>query len=547
MSKKTYASKSEGKAKKIISIVCLILAAVFVIGVVAWSEIYNSGLVQRHTAAVKTENFTVTSTMMNYYATMHYQELTTGEYASMLSYYYNYDTSKSLSQQATEPQPGVSWEQFFKESAKTEVADMLVRCEAAKAAGKSLSDEDYAQIDAAIKNLDTYATTYGYSTTDAFLKANYGANTKDIRKCMEYSLLADNYGEELYNSYSYEDKDFDNYYSENKTSFLMVDYLTYTIKADDKKVDDLKDDAKEEDKKDEDKKDETTEAETDKKEEATVDPDSDDKKEETKKDYSHLKAFADKMKDAKTKEEYEKAVRAYLTDYLYKGMSKEALEKDKIDLDQIIADCKVEGFKKPSSETELSKWLFADGTKPYATRNEYDETKGTFTVYMILPAQYDEKLDDCQYREDYKTAEYYYIFLSSKDEGSMGKAKTTADAILKEYNEDATEEHFKKLESTDGYGKGYGKVEGGVKNALGDSVDAWLFASDRKAGDVSTIEGEEGYYVIYFAGNNETKWKIDAENALRSGDYEEAIHTFTDTYTVSYMSKGMNFVKIASN
>jgi hypothetical protein len=253
------------------------------------------------------------------------------------------------------------------------------------------------------------------------------------------------------------------------------------------------------------------------------------------------------MKDAKTADEYEKAVRAYLTDYLYKGMSKEALEKDKIDLDQIIADCKVEGFKKPSSETELSKWLFADGTKPYATRNEYDETKGTFTVYMILPAQYDEKLDDCQYREDYKTADYYYIFLSSKDEGSMEKAKTTADAILKEYNEDATEEHFKKLESTDGYGKGNGKVEGGVKNALGDSVDAWLFASDRKAGDVSTIEGEEGYYVIYFAGNNETKWKIDAENALRSNDYNEAIHEFTDKYAVTFMTKGMNFVKVASN
>jgi hypothetical protein len=307
MSKKTYASKSEGKAKKIISIVCLILAAVFVIGVVAWSEIYNSGLVQRHTAAVKTENFTVTSTMMNYYTTSSYQALTTGDYATYLTYM-GYDSNKSLSQQTTEPQPGVSWEQYFKDYAKTEVADMLVRCEAAKAAGKSLSDEDYTEIDAAIKNLDTYATAYGYSSTDAFLKANYGANAKDIRKCMEYSLLADNYGEELYSSYSYEDKDFDNYYSENKTSFLMVDYLTYTIKADDKKVDDLKDDKKEEDKKDE----------------TTADPDSD-KKEETKKDYSNLNAFADKMKDAKNQKEYEKALRAYLTDYLYKGMSKEAL------------------------------------------------------------------------------------------------------------------------------------------------------------------------------------------------------------------------------
>lgn len=547
MSKKTYASKSEGKAKKIISIVCLILAAVFVIGVVAWSEIYNSGFVQRHTVAAKTENFSVSSTMMNYYTTSSYQSLISGDYATYLTYM-GLDTSVALDQQ--EYQAGTTWAQYFKDYAKEEVRRMLILCEAAKAAGKSLTDEDYTEIDAAMQSLDTYATAYGYSSTDAFLKANYGANAKDIRKCMEYSALAEKYGEEVYDSFSYEDKDFDNYYSENKDSFHMVDYLMYTIKAEDKKVDDLKDDAKEEDKKEETKEDETAEAETEKKEEATVDPDSDDKKEdkeETKKDYSHLKAYADKMKNAKSKEEFEKAVRTYLSEYLYEGMSEEALEKDKIDFDEIIADCKTEGFTKPSSETELSKWLFADATTPYATRNEYDEEKGTFTVYMILPAQYDEKLDDCQYREDYLTADYYYILVSSEDEGSMEKAKTTADEIVKEYNEDATEDHFKKLEGSDAYGSGNGKIEGGVKNALGENVDAWLFASDRKAGDVASIEGEDGYYIVYFAGNNETKWKIDAENYLREADYTEVYHGFYDAYPVTFMVKGMNFVKITSN
>ena len=61
------------------------------------------------------------------------------------------------------------------------------------------------------------------------------------------------------------------------------------------------------------------------------------------------------------------------------------------DFDKIISDCKTAGFTQPETATELSKWLFDDKTKAFDTRAEYDEEKGTFTVYMILPAQYDEK------------------------------------------------------------------------------------------------------------------------------------------------------------
>ncbi len=545
MSKKTYASKSEGKAKKVISIVCLILAAVFVIGVVAWSEIYNSGFVQRHTVAAETENFSVSSTMMNYYAASSYQSLVTGDYAAYLTYM-GLDTGVALDQQ--EYQPGTTWEQYFKDYAKEEVRGMLVLCEAAKAAGKSLTDEDKAEIDATMQTLETYATAYGYSSVDSFLKANYGgANADDVRKCIEYSTLAEKYGQEVYDSFTYEGSDFDNYYSENKDEFLMVDYLMYTIDAEDKTVDDLVEEETE-DETTEDAEDEAETTETEKDEEATVDPDADEEeKEETKVDYSHLKAYADKIKAAKTEDEFNAAVRAYLTEYLYKGMSEEALEKDDIDLDQILADCKTEGYTKPDSETELSKWLFADDTKPYATRNEYDEEKGTFTVYMILPAQYDEKLDDCQYRENYETVDYYYILVSSEDEGSMEDAKTTADAIYKEFNEDATEEHFKKLEGSDAYGDGQGKIEGGIKNALDDNADEWLFASERKAGESACIEGEDGYYILYFAGKNDIKWKIDAENALRQSDYTETYNGYAEAYSVTFMTKGMGFVKIATN
>ncbi len=545
MSKKTYASKSEGKAKKVISIVCLILAAVFVIGVVAWSEIYNSGFVQRHTVAAKTENFSVSSTMMNYYAASSYQSLITGDYATYLTYM-GLDTSVALDQQ--EYQSGVTWEDYFKDYAKEEVRGMLVLCEAAHAAGMSLSDEDNAEIDATMQTLETYATAYGYSSVDSFLKANYGgANASDVRKCIEYSTLAEKYGQDVYNSFTYEDSDLDNYYSENKDSFLMVDYLMYTIDAEDKALDDLVEDTAE-DETTEEAEDETEATESD--EEATVDPDADEEaatEEEEAVDYSYLKEYADKINDAKSEEEFNAAVRTYLTEYLYKGMSDEALESDGIDLDSIIADCRTEGYTKPDSDTELSKWLFADDTAPYATRNEYDEENGTFTVYMILPAQYDEALDDCQYRESYETVDYYYILISSEDEGSMEDAKTTADAIYNEFNEDATEDHFKKLEASDAYGDGQGKIEGGIKNALDDNVDEWLFDSERKAGDSACIEGEDGYYILYFAGKNELKWKIEAENALRQSDYTEAYNSYTEAYPVTYMTKGMGFVKISTN
>lgn len=545
MSKKTYASKSEGKAKKIISIVCLILAAVFVIGVVAWTEIYNSGFVQRHTVAAKTENYSVSSTMMNYFTNSSYQSLVSGDYATYFTYM-GLDTSVALDQQNY--QEGVTWEQYFKDYAKEEVRQMLVLCEAAKAAGFTLTDADYAEIDSAIKTFESLAEAYGYTSTDAFLKANYGANAKDIRKCLEYSALAENYGESVYGSYSYEKSDFDKFYEENKDTFLKVDYLVYTVDAADKKTDDLKEDDAEADDTTADKADDTTVADdtTTEEEDATVAPDGEeDEEEETKVDYSHLIAYADAIKAAKNEEEFNAAVKNYLSDYLYKGMSEEALEKDNINFDEIIADCKTEGYTKPSTETDLSKWLFKSETAPYDTYTTYNEEKGTFAVYMILPAQYGEKLDDCQYRDAYATADFYYIHVTTEEYGDLEKAKSTADSIVKEYNENASEDTFKKLEGTDAYGEGVGKLEDIAKGAICDEVDAWLYAEGRKSGEVAAVEAEDGYYVLYYAGAGEVKWEMDAENNLRSTDYTETYEGYAEAYAVTFMTKGMNFVNIA--
>lgn len=515
----TYNSRNEKKsvARKVISIIAAVLAVLIVAGTLISYNIATSGFVQRNTVALESENYEVSGAMITYLFNSVYQN-----YVSQMSSYLSMmglDTSKDLKSQTTSG--GGTWYDYFLSQARASAEQMLVLCESAKADGfevEGLKDE----IDEAVDSMKAVAAQYNV-TFDYYLKAVYGSsvNEKVLRKCLEMSEIASHYSQHMTEQYSFTEADWDKYYEDNKNSFLKVDWMAYTFTAE---IETLGEDATEEEK---------TAAEAKQHEE-----------------YENLKVIADELKATADADSFTAYVENYLRNVKYAGIDEETLAEDKIDIDSIVKGLKKSGNTNSNAESELNKWAFDDERGACDTYSETDDEKHTVTVYMILPAENAEDLGfACKYRDAYNLKNYRYIpMLASEFKDSMDDAKAAAEAAFEEYKENATEDNFAALADKDKYGDGL--YEGGLrenadKGSISDEVDEWLYDAQRKAGDCEIIAvGDKGYYIVYYVGDGDVKWQLNADTSLTNDKYSDEYEALADKYSVSEKSKGMKMITV---
>jgi len=513
---KTITNKKKGGAKKILAIVAAILAVVIVGGVVLTYNIVDSGFIQRNKVAVSSENYEVTSAMMTYYFNSLYQNYASSA-GSMLESM-GLDTAKPLKdQQYTKDQ---TWYDYFMDSAKSQVHNLLVLAEAAKAEGFT-NKESVADIDEILETMEATAKSFNV-TLDYYIGAVYGScvNEDVLRQCMELSELASAYSQHMTDGYEYEESDWDEYYKENEKTFNKVNYLSYTFEV----------------KKQEVKKDATDD---EKAAAAALD----------KEEAERLLNEANTLAATKDEEAFKTYVESYLRTDLYKDKTEEELKKDKVDIDALVEKTLTTGATN-SSENDLNKWLFDKERKAYETHVEKDEKNLKYTAYMILPAEDTEDLGlACVYRDAYALKDYRYIpFLASSYKNSDKDAKAAAEKVLEEYKETATEDKFIALADPEkGYGDGAyegGLVEGADKTTIAEEIGTWAYDSARKEGDVELVKVEDkGYYLVYFCGDNDIKWHLQADNALINEQYSEDIVKLEKTHTVKAYSKGLGLVE----
>ncbi len=520
-SSKSYTKKKEGKAKKIVTIIAFVLAAVIVLGVLSAYGIYSSGMIQRNTIAAESEHYEVTAAMMTYFFNATYQTYVNGGF----SQYMGLDTSKALSEQKYTDNE--TWFDYIMKATKREVQETLVLAEGAYDLELELSDEDKAEIEELLGNFDTYAANYNV-TTQYYIKNVYGASVtkKDVEKCLELSYRAELYHDHMMAQYEFSEEDWNKYFDENNSTFLKVDYLSYTF--------------------------EPKEDDTDKSEETTADgeeatTDSDTAKEDAA---AALKPYVDKLAATKNADEFYACVRSYLTDVVYADKDEEALKAESIDIDSMVDKCLTEG-KVKSGDSDFTKWAYDAARAPYdVLTDEHDhDDHHDYTVYMILPADEDSDLDyACMYRDTYRLKNYRYIPVKlSASDNDQETARTTAEAILAEYNDEGTEEAFAELASRDKYGDGRyegGLIENADYKALSEKVDEWVFDSARQPGDtyMEFVEND-GYYILYFSGEGAVKWQYNADNALKNTQYGEEYEAIAKETTVTFKSKGLSLVQ----
>ena len=210
-----------------------------------------NGVIGRWTKVVTSENYKVNSNMMSYYFMTEYNNflsqysayLSKDEQPGMISL--NPNVSLKSQMYGGDPATGNqyydsmffgefqgTWFDFFITRTSESVKSMLVYCEYAKDNNIALDDADYASIEA---TLQTFRNYVGSDSADMYFSQVIakGVKEKDVRKCLEYSMLANKAILDISDkiSASVTDEDIAAKYEANKLDYNQVDYMYYSFRV----------------------------------------------------------------------------------------------------------------------------------------------------------------------------------------------------------------------------------------------------------------------------------------------------------------------------
>ena len=228
------------------------------------SMINQGGWFARSQTVVKTENYKVTGTMMNYffmsqfnnYYSMYQSYLGSNATREQILSIMGIDASKSFKDQymksGAEGAEQVTVFDFYMGLTEEYVTRLLTYCEYAPNLNIELTPEDLEEIDHSIEHMkESYKSTkdlyeqFGmsfYKNFSAYLAASYGEgiNENDLRECMKLTTLAGKVEERLSDDFKIAlrgEKDYasiEQYVKDNPASFLMADYYSYSFSVSNK-------------------------------------------------------------------------------------------------------------------------------------------------------------------------------------------------------------------------------------------------------------------------------------------------------------------------
>ncbi len=506
--KKLAAQKKAQKEsrKNLIITICVVAVLAIFAGLLIFNKCMTNGSIERRTVVAETENFEVTQAMMTYFFNTSYNQ-----YASYYSS--NSDSMQSFIDDVNSK--GTNYT-YLMSMAKQTAEQYLTLAEMAKAEDIELDSADEAEIDAAIDNYKEMKVNYGQTnnsytmmTFDRFLEVMFGdsVNESVVRDCLELSVLASKYQEEFTEALDYTDEQYETYYKDNIDNYLYVDLLKYTFEEPKDNTADEDADAVE-GAADAEAAEDTADAESEAEESAE----------------SEAKLNADALAASKTPDEYVK----YMTDYLTKVQEDNTAEGEEVDKDAIQANVdaleNTKQLKSNITDEEAKDWAFADDAKVGSTKVVYDETAGSYTVYMLKATAY---------RDEELTKKAAAIYLT--DTNNDGNSEPAGNKIKEEWDAAADKSEDAFLALAEKYSESsHNHVEEGYTRNTSD-IGEWLFEDGRAVGDVGVIHSDTNActYVVYFAGDGMEGWKSSVKSALANEDFSDAMKAFAKDHMVN--------------
>ena len=402
------------------------------------------------------------------FSTADYNYFYTNTYAN---YYSTYQSYYGESAQYFMPGP-----ETLSQYTVDAMQDIAVLVTSANAEDFTLSEEKQEVLAAAVENVEISAKLQRMSV-GRYLRASYGAgvNMKVFQRCVELSLIAEEYEAMKRDTFQYTADELTAHYAENVDKYDVIGFNAYYFNGTA-----VEDNAETEE-------DESVDVETAM---AAAKADAED--------------FLDRLEAgesfAKLTYEFSGENEAYNSETAgYTEVSGENLA-------EIYAEWLLDASRKEGDATAVEAdngWYVVE----FISRN--DNTYNTVNVRHILvePAAVSEDAEDYE----------------SELAAAMNEALTEAENLLTAWEDgDATEESFAELadQNSDDAAEGglYTQVHLGQ---MVEPFEEWIFDSSRKTGDTDIVESEFGYHVMYFVGTDAPYCDVLAENNLRAAAYDE--------------------------
>lgn len=526
--KNAHSMEARNTAKKVVNkVISIVLCAVIVLGVVAFSLNYYGALQRVIKIGGVGSDQSVTIAEYEYYYMRAYNQVR--YQAQYYQYYYQtsngYDLSLTPEEQTqtTKDADGneITWAEKLHEDTLEIIQLHKAYYNEALKMGLKLTKADEAFIDKQIEDLRDEAKSAGSNSSssnsenkvtyslNAYLRKVYGGsiNERFLRKQLKIQVLAQKYLTERTNEIAkdYDQKDIDAEYKKDTTAYDFATFRAYTFK--------------------------TTEL----------------TKEENETDDA-LKARQAKA-NAEVKKNANDFYNAVTNDATFTAKAKE-LNKDTADYN-VDKETKYSMLKSTAQSTfseDAAKWLFDSSTKVGSKKLFSDEENGKYIVVLALSKPHQEQ-----------TVTARHILFQTKDQSSgndlseeeIAKKKTQAEDVLKKFNEgDKTEDSFAALaneynEDTGSSSNG-GLYEHIYPGQMVTEFNDWVFDANRKAGDVELVETDFGYHIIYFVAKD---GKDYYDSAIRSSKANKDIETETKAlqegkdYVVGLGPRRMNYAE----
>ena len=481
------------------AVLALLLVIAIVVGIN--QTIKNTGYREKHTTAMQIGSHAVSNAELNYYfidaVNSFYSSY--GNYASM----FGLQASVPLDQQVIDEETGRTWADDFMDTAKDNVKNAYAMADAAAAAGFTLPEDQAAQIDSTMSTLEAYATLYGYSDAQGYLKALYGngATTESYRAYSELNALASAYYNHYSDSLTYTDADLRAKEAENPNAYSSFSYNYYYL-ATSKFL---------------------TGGTTDESGNTTYSA------EERAAAEAAVRAAAESLtvKEIDSVEALDAAIADLSVNAGTEAASTESKNVLYSSVNSLYQDWVTDSNRKEGDR----KVFESTGTNTDENGNASEALNGCYVVYyqgstdnkfpmvnvrhiLIQPTHASDEAEDAHADGETYSAE------------ELAAARKSAEDILAQWKSgDHTEDSFAALaneHSADGDGTTGGLYENVYPGQMVASFNDWCFDSSRKPGDTDIVETAYGFHVMYFVGNTDLTYRdYQIENELRSSDVEQ--------------------------
>ena len=527
MTEKQKREQQEAKKLKAYTLtfaIVMVLVVAIVVGVIV-SPIID-GIIRRGSTAVTIGEHKLTTADLTFFyidAVSEHNQTVYSQYYNTFGNYWSimlgYDNTKPLNTQTYDKESGKTWADHFIESAIETAKDTYALYDDAIANGHKLTDDEQDDQDSYLESLDMYATYYGFSSINSYLRSSYGngANEDNYSEYYRICVLASSYLNKYAEDLEYDPEDYRAYEKDKFDDYSTISYVHYTMSytsylGEGKKSEDGK-----------------TTTWTDE-----------------EKDAARVALKADMQAiisgDVKDKESFDKAIQALKinnVDETNEDATKPtATEVEDVFFEDIILNAGAlewlkESDRVPGEIKAFEVYTYADHDDPEHEHGDNCGCSRTVDGYTIV--LFTERDDNTTKMVNVRHILVKFQGGTKDDDGNTTysddekkKAKEEAEKLLKQWQDGkANEESFGELankESDDQNGKvtNGGLYEDIYPGQMVKPFEEWCFAEGRKAGDTGIVETEYGYHVMYYSSTDEMSYRdLLIDNDMRIEDTEK--------------------------